>query len=305
MTTEVAHRPNAELALVPVGRALSNLEEVVTLAKGLAVSGLVPDALRGKPNDVAVILLYGAELGLTPMQAIQGIYVVKGRPMLSAQTWGTKIRQNGHRLVILSSTRTEATVCITRGDDKTQHVESFTIEDAVAAGLCEIVNGKVVSRSQFKNEVKPWEAYTKTMLRNRAITHCARYACPEAAFGNAGIWGEEHGELEDETDLRPFIADDEPVDGEIVDAHDAAQELAELADELAVNQTNPGWTDAEEVPSPLADERPVDPWGTTTGEPERKTCEVCGMRLVPERAGHDEAAARRGFADHEPVWLDN
>lgn len=299
MTTELLHRPNANLALVPVGRALTNLEEVVELSKGLAVSGLVPDTLRGKPNDVAVILLYGAELGLTPMQAIQGIYVVKGRPMLSAQTWGTKIRQCGHRLVVLNSTRTEATVCITRGDDKTQHVETFTIEDATAAGLCKIVDGKVVSRG-LRGDALPWEAYTKTMLRNRAITHCARFACPEAAFGNAGIWGEEHGELEDETDLRPFVEDEHPVDGEIVSESDTAQELAALADELGTNPNNarrPEPEDAEEVP--------VDPWGTAsapTQEAAPQTCEVCGLRSTPYT--HDATAEQRGFADHEPVWLD-
>lgn len=294
MSTEIAQRPNAELAIVPVGKLLSNLEEVVTLAKGLAVSSLVPDSLRGKPNDVAIILLYGAELGLSPMQAIQGIYVVKGRPMLSAQTWGTKIRQCGHKLTVVNSTRTEATVCITRGDDKTQHIETFTIEDAVAAGLCRVVEGRVVSRSS-KNDVLPWEAYTKTMLRNRAITHCARYACPEAAFGNAGIWGEEHGELEDETDLRPFVAEEEVIEGEAVDATDAAQELADLASELGVRgRPVPPVEDAEEV---------LDPWGTGTDPTARKTCETCGLRSQ-DRAHHDEIAEERGYAEHEPIWID-
>ena len=298
MATEIAHRPNAELALVPVGRALSNLEEVVTLSKGLAVSGLVPDTLRGKPNDVAVILLYGAELGLTPMQAIQGIYVVKGRPMLSAQTWGTKIRQAGHKLVILNSTRTEATVCITRGDDRTQHVETFTIEDAVAAGLCKLIDGKVISRGS-KGDALPWEAYTRTMLRNRAITHCARFACPEAAFGNAGIWGEEHGELEDETDLRPFIADDTPVDGEVVDGDTTAQELAALADELGVNPNfakQPEPEDAEVLP---------DPWGIGNAETPARTCEICGITAVPGTGEHGDLLRGRGGDEHEPVWLDN
>lgn len=297
MTTELAHRPNAELSLVPVGRALSNLEEVVTLAKGLAVSGLVPDTLRGKPNDVAVILLYGAELGLTPMQAIQGIYVVKGRPMLSAQTWGTKIRQCRHRLEILESTRELATARITRGDDKTVHTLTFTIEEAAAAGLCRIVDGKVVCRDSKGNPL-PWEAWTKTMLRNRAVSHLARYACPEAAFGNAGIWGEEHGELEDETDLRPFIDDDQAVDGEIVDADDTAMELAELADELGVTHpfTAPV-AEAEEVAPEQSD-----PWGTTNQGAARRTCEVCGLHVAPD--AHDFIAGQRGYADHEPVWLD-
>lgn len=294
MSTEVATRPHADLAIVPVGKLLSNLEEVITLAKGLAVSSLVPDSLRGKPNDVAIILLYGCELGLPPMQAIQGIYVVEGRPMLSAQTWGTKIRQSGHKLEILSSTRTEATVCITRGDDKTRHVETFTLEDAVAAGLCKVIDGKVVSRS-MKGKILPWEAYTRTMLRNRAITHCARYACPEAAFGNAGVWGEQYDENKDEVDLRPFIEEDGVIEGETVDPANAAQELADLAAEMKVGvRPAPVIEDAEEV---------GDPWGTRFAEQPRKTCDTCGLRST-DRAHHDEIATDRGYAEHEPVWIE-
>ena len=297
MTTEIAHRPNAAVAHVPVGKPLETLEQIIDLSKALAFSSLVPDTLRGKPNDVGIILMYGAELGLPPMQSIQGIYVVKGRPMLSAQTWGTKIRQCGHKMVILTSTRTEATVCITRGDDHTQHVETFTIEDAVAAGLCQLVDGKVRSRSRNKpEEPLPWEAWTRTMLRNRAITHCARYACPEAAFG-AGIWGEEHSELEDEVDLRPFVEDDNPVDGELVDEAATAQELADLANELGVT--------AKTQPEPDVAEEVIDPWGAPVPDGTERECEICGIQAVPGSGQHNTQVFVLGYDEHEPVWTNS
>ena len=55
---------------VAVGIPLNGLDEAFRLAKNLAVASVLPDSLRGKPSDVLAIVLYGQELGLAPMQAI-------------------------------------------------------------------------------------------------------------------------------------------------------------------------------------------------------------------------------------------
>jgi len=188
-----------QLALVPLGRPLDNLLQAVVLATGLAEAGLLPDALMRKPKDVIVILAYGAELGLLPMQSVQGIYVVKGRPMLSAQLWTALIARNRHRLKIVESTDERATVQIIRGDNGELFEETFSIYDAEGAGMLRIEDGKVVARNRNGDKLV-WEQYTRAMLRYRAIVFCARLACPEVAF-NAGIHGEEYDE-QDAPDLR-------------------------------------------------------------------------------------------------------
>lgn len=192
--------PAERLTSVPLGRPLDNLLQAVVLANGLIEAGLIPDTLKRNPKDIVVILVYGAELGLLPMQSVQGIYVVKGRPMLSAQLWSAKIAQAGHRLSILASTNEYAHVRITRGDNGEVFEETFTLADAEAMGALRVVDGKVVARSP-KGEKLPWEQFTRAMLRYRALVFCARTACPEVAFG-AGIHGEEYDD-QDSADLRP------------------------------------------------------------------------------------------------------
>lgn len=216
-----------QLALVPLGRPLDNLLQAVVLATGLAEAGLLPDALMRKPKDVIVILAYGAELGLLPMQSVQGIYVVKGRPMLSAQLWTALIARNRHRLKIVESTDTSATARITRGDNGETFEETFSVYDAENAGMLRVVDGKVVARNS-KGDKLVWEQFTRAMLRYRAIVFCARIACPEVAF-NAGIHGEEYDER-DVPDLREnSITVEQVIETPTeVDKQDALNELAAL-----------------------------------------------------------------------------
>ena len=58
--------------------------EAVEFAERIARSGLVPDQYQGKPNNVLVAVQWGYELGLAPMQALQNISVINGRPSV----WG-------------------------------------------------------------------------------------------------------------------------------------------------------------------------------------------------------------------------
>lgn len=54
------------------------------LAVRIAGAALVPKGLRGKPDDVFLIMAQGAELGLSTMQALRGLHVIEGRVTLSA-----------------------------------------------------------------------------------------------------------------------------------------------------------------------------------------------------------------------------
>jgi hypothetical protein len=233
MAADVETLPNntpdrsEQLAVVPLGKPLENLLQAVVLANGLAEAGLLPDALMRRPKDVIVILTYGAELGLMPMQSIQGIYVVKGRPMLSAQLWAAKIAQARHKLRVVSSDNERAVIRITRGDTGEVFEEEFSIFDAENAGLLRIVDGKVVARNQ-KGDKLVWEQWTRAMLRYRALVFCARIACPEVAF-NAGIHGEEYDD-QDSPDLRPgSIVVEQVVEGSDVNREETFKELAALS----------------------------------------------------------------------------
>jgi hypothetical protein len=163
--TAIERRDAAEVEL---GVPIRSLDQAMTLSKTLALAGLMPASLRGKAPDVLAILLYGQDLGLSPMQAVQGIYVVNGRPSLSAQTWLALARKQGHRISVTEHTGQTCTVEITRGDTGEKHVSTFTLDDAQKAGLA-------------SKDV--WKQYPRNMLLARAVSNAMRFAAPEIALG--------------------------------------------------------------------------------------------------------------------------
>src|SRR5476651_1197190 len=79
------------LAVIPQG-----LAEFDSLSEKLSKSGLLPEALRSKPHDVLFTIMAGAELGLGPIASIRGIYVIAGKPTLSADTMVALCLGSGH-----------------------------------------------------------------------------------------------------------------------------------------------------------------------------------------------------------------
>jgi hypothetical protein len=175
--------PNSK-ALVPVNVSapITGWDEVWRLSSNLAHAEILPADLRGKPADVAAMILYGQDLGLSPMQAIQGIYIVEGRPSLSAQLWLALVRRAGHRVSVEEHTSNSCTVYIKRGDTGEDHKVTYTINDAIASGLVSLREGKPYARSA-KGKALPWELHTKSMLLARAVSTCCRFIAPEIALG--------------------------------------------------------------------------------------------------------------------------
>jgi hypothetical protein len=213
---------------VALSRPLTDIDQAWRMAQALAPSSLLPDDLRNKTADVLTMILYGQDLGFSPMQSIQGIYVVKGKPQLSAQTWIALTRKAGHRLSVLEHTAETCTVEIIRGDTGERHAETSTIADAETARL----TGKDSMYSK----------YPKRMLLARAVTNCCRFICPEIAlgFGTEGEYEEPAASPEqalahavDARTERPAEPDDVP-DAEVVEEpqqsdEEVRQDLLDLA----------------------------------------------------------------------------
>lgn len=189
--------------------AIRSVDDLKFMAQTMGVSALLPDKLRGKPADVFVTILYGHELGLTPMAAVQGIYVVNGRPTLSAQTWLALARRAGHRIVVNGHTEDECTITITRGDTGEEHVSTYTYAEAVQAKLA---------------DKDVWKAHRKAMLLARAVSQGCRFACPEIALGAYA-----EGELDED---QPAPIDHAEPPAEVHDA-EIVPEPGEVAAQLA------------------------------------------------------------------------
>lgn len=64
-------------------------------ARVLASSALVPQALRGKPHDVFLVLLTGRDLGVTATSALRSCYVVDGKVTLAPALKKALIERQG------------------------------------------------------------------------------------------------------------------------------------------------------------------------------------------------------------------
>jgi hypothetical protein len=66
---------------------LTSIGDILQFADHAAVSGLVPENYRNKPADIVIAVMQGAELGLPPIQALNSIAVINGRPSV----WGDAV----------------------------------------------------------------------------------------------------------------------------------------------------------------------------------------------------------------------
>lgn len=216
-TSERPGTPSAEIAVAVPGKAM-DLGQVHYLAKGLALAGIMPDQLRGKPWDIVAMVLYGQDLGLTPMQSIQGIYVVKGKPQMSAQLWIALARRAGHRVSVLEHNVQTCTVEVIRGDTGEKHTETFTMQDAQRAKLA-------------TKDV--WIQYPKRMLLARAVSDCCRFICPEIALGFYAEGDDFTDDLDAIVEVQPPAkAQQDIAEAEVVGEGEAESEVAQLAAEF-------------------------------------------------------------------------
>lgn len=155
-----------------------NLDASVEYARKLSASELLPKAYVGKPANVLLAAEYGRSIGLDPVTAIQMTHIVSGKPTASAQLVGALVRRAGHRLRVRGDATT-ATAKIIRADDtEFEFTATWTLERAKKAGL-------------LKNPT--WTSFPEAMLKARAITECARDACPEVLAGIGAYTAEEIG----------------------------------------------------------------------------------------------------------------
>ena len=67
-------------ALITKARSMApaSVSEAMQLSDMLARSAMVPTPYRGKPQDVFVAVMWGAEVGLGPLQALNGVSIING-----------------------------------------------------------------------------------------------------------------------------------------------------------------------------------------------------------------------------------
>lgn len=136
--------------------------EAKEFASEMAKSDMVPKDYQGKPANILIAMQWGNELGLKPLQSMQNIAPINGRPAL----WGDAVIA----LVIASTvceyvdeTFEEATMtatCRAKRVGKPEQTRTFSKADASTAGLWD--------------KAGPWKNYPKRMLQMRARSYALR-----------------------------------------------------------------------------------------------------------------------------------
>ena len=179
---------------------LTTWAEIERFAEKAAKSGMVPKDYVGKPDAIVIAVMMGAELGLAPMQALQNIAVVNGRPSV----WGDALPALCRAAGVAKSIRewsegdgdavTYHCEAIRRDDPNPVHA-SFSVADAKRANLWK-ETPKVKKQGRdgpYEVDSGPWYSYPKRMLQMRARGFCLRDAFPDVLKGL--ITAEEAGDI--------------------------------------------------------------------------------------------------------------
>ncbi|AXH77686.1 MAG: RecT protein [Caudoviricetes sp.] len=149
---------------------INTLDDAIKIADIIATSSFCPKGFVGKRGDVLVCMQMGAELGLKPLQALQNIAVINGRPSI----WGDAMLalcQQAPQYEYIDETFDDATMtayCKAKRKGSPEAIGEFSKEDAIKAGLW----GKNV-----------WAAYPKRMLKMRARGFALRDTFADALRG--------------------------------------------------------------------------------------------------------------------------
>lgn len=166
MTNEIAVRQS----YIP---AESEFQILQTVARTAAASGLYGGI--GNEQKIFMVLLAARELGVPPMQAMNGgIWNIQGKIEISARLMSAMIRRAGHSMVVKHCDANKCVIEGKRADNGDTFTAQFSIEDAAKAGLA--------NRG-------PWKTYAEDMLYARAMSRMARRLFPDI-IGTAYVEGE-------------------------------------------------------------------------------------------------------------------
>lgn len=149
----------------------TSFQELQTYAQLIASSSFCPNAMKGKAGDVLIAIQMGGEVGLSPIQALQNIAVINGKPSIYGDAAMALVQAHPACEDVVEDfcedTMT-ATCTVTRKGQK-PHTSVFSQKDAEKAKLW--------------GKAGPWTQYTKRMLQMRARGFALRDKFPDALKG--------------------------------------------------------------------------------------------------------------------------
>ena len=146
-----------------------NFEQALTFSDYLADSDMVPKDFKGRPSNCLIAIQWGEELGLKPLQAMQNLAIINGRPSL----WGDAVialaRSSPLCEFIIETDDGHTATCRVKRRGEPEQSRTFSMDDAKTAGL--------------QGKAGPWTQYPKRMRQMRARAFALRDVFPDVLRG--------------------------------------------------------------------------------------------------------------------------
>ena len=168
MTTEISTHTQ------PRGLSLQSVTDAMKFSEMVANSDFAPKDFRGKAASCMLAIQCGAEIGLAPLQALQSIAVVNGRPAVYGDAALAVVKASHVCEYVTESVDGDgdqmvATCTAQRRGYPQPTVVKFSVADAKKAGLW--------------GKSGPWSQYSRRMLQMRARGFALRDAFPDVLKG--------------------------------------------------------------------------------------------------------------------------
>ena len=142
---------------------LIKAQDALSLGETFHKSGMFADIKSA--SQAVVKIMAGAEMGISPFQAMSGIHIIQGKPTIGAGLMASRVKASGkynYRVTEMSDT-----ICTVEFTENGQSigVSTFTIEDAKKAGT------------------KNLDRFPRNMLFARAMSNGVRWYCPDIYEG--------------------------------------------------------------------------------------------------------------------------
>lgn len=156
------------------GLSLHTFDDMLRFANVVAKTDFAPKDFRGKPESCFLAIQHGAEIGLTPMQSLQNIACINGRPAIwgdaaLALVLGSSACEYVRERVEGEGDKAVATCEAKRRSQAVPVTARFSVADAKRASLW--------------GKSGPWTQYPARMLQLRARGFALRDGFPDVLKG--------------------------------------------------------------------------------------------------------------------------
>lgn len=152
----------------------SNFQELERFAGIAAKTSFVPKIYQNNPDNILIAVQMGAELGLAPMQSLQNIAVINGKP---------SIYGDAMLAVCKASPLCEWVKEEIQGDEKEEWIAICTVKRKGNPEVVSKFSWKEAKDAQLTGKPGPWLSYPKRMLQMRARGFALRDAFPDLLNG--------------------------------------------------------------------------------------------------------------------------